>query len=134
MNKPDITRERWRHQKSLSYDPTIPEEFEATLIGWLESEIPRTGQIGTDALKKIEWICEHQKIDQGWLGYHTCGICRQFDDRGEALYICDNTYYVLPRMILHYIKDHHYLPPEDFLEDLKKLSLDSMDASEELNN
>lgn len=123
MSDPDVAKERWQHDQGLAYDPSLPKEFDATLVGWLKREVPRVGEISPDALRKIEWICEHRKIDQGWLGYHTCEICEQYDDRGEALYICDGVYYVIPQMILHYINDHGYVPPPQFMKALEKLDV-----------
>jgi len=61
----------------------------------------------------------------GELGYHRCEICRSIHDHGEVWIEVGATRYVLPRMILHYVDAHSYLPPPQFVSDLKALWLSS---------
>ena len=63
-----------------------------------------------------------QRTDMGELGYHTCGICNRYEDRGEFIVQANDRTYVVPCMVLHYIDAHGYLPPEVFLSDLRAWS------------
>ena len=49
------------------------------------------------------------------MGFHTCEICEELDDRGEFLIQMDDDYYVLPNMVLHYIEKHDYRPDLKFM-------------------
>ena len=69
-----------------------------------------------------------------WCGFHTCdlGLCRlrqpqeqpQFRYKGRVIGIGstdifvpgDEVVYMAPSLILHYIRDHEYLPPSCFLK------------------
>lgn len=114
----------WWHDPILAFDKTIPEKFQAISIGWIKNENYTKGIMNHNDIKLLEELCRHCKIDQGWLGYHTCAICNNFEDRGEVLLRTDDDrYYVMPHMILHYIKDHHYKPPVPFIEDLRKYKM-----------
>jgi hypothetical protein len=62
-------------------------------------------------------------FNEGCLGEHECEICHNHTDRGEILIIDDDKMYVAPQMILHYIKDHSYRPPKEFMDAVDKISV-----------
>jgi hypothetical protein len=114
----------WWHDPILAFDKTIPEKFKAISIGWIQNENYTKGIMSDNDIKLLEELCNHCKIDQGWLGYHTCAICNNFEDRGEVLLRTeDDRYYVMPHMILHYVKDHQYKPSDQFIKDLRKYKI-----------
>ena len=84
------------------------------------SDIETVGRY--EIIEKLEWVYDNRTIDQGWLGEHECEICNNYTDRGEILIIDDDKMYVVPKMILHYIKDHFYRPPEDFINAVDNIS------------
>jgi len=120
----------WWHDPLLAFDKTIPEKFKAICIGWIQNENYTNGIISNNDMKLLGELCNHCKIDQGWLGYHTCTICNNFEDRGEVLLRTDDDrYYVMPHMILHYVRDHQYKPPDQFIEDLRKYKMPKLEKT-----
>jgi len=118
----DLVKKQWWHNTNLSYDPSVPGEFTAVMIGWIGNEVPSVGEIDDKMLSKLEWACSNRVIDQGWLGEHECEVCNSHTDRGEILIVYNNTMYVAPRILLHYITAHSYLPPGEFLNAVDKIS------------
>ena len=109
---------KFSYSGSLAYSA----ELNATAIGWLATRVPRKGTIPPDVLEALRHFHRYHITDEGYLDYHNCGICLEYLDRGEFLvFIPPETYYVLPRMVLHYIEEHGYCPPKKFLDDLRKL-------------
>ena len=120
---PDLEETEWWHEVDFAYNKSIPENFNAVMVGWLGSEIPSTGEVSTETLKKLEWAYVNRAIDQGWLGEHECEVCNNYTDRGEILIIDGDKMYVAPKMILHYIKVHSYHPPEEFIDAVNKIKI-----------
>jgi len=120
---PDLEECDWWHSPGLAYDSALPEQFRATMVGWLGNEVTTSGEVSGEILEKLEWACQHLTIDQGWLGEHRCELCQDHTDRGEMLILYGSRMYVAPRMILHYIKAHAYLPPEEFLKVMQALEI-----------
>ncbi len=112
---PGLEETEWWHEINLAYSKSIPEKFTAIMVGWLGNSVPTTGEVSPENLEKLEWVYENRIIDQGWMGEHECEICNNHVDRGELLVIDGDKMYVAPRMILHYINEHAYLPPKEFL-------------------
>ncbi|MFC1489144.1 hypothetical protein ACFL6B_04775 [Thermodesulfobacteriota bacterium] len=119
----DLEETEWWHVIDYAYSKSIPEKFNAIMVGWLGSKVPHEGKIETQTIKKLEWARDNRTIDQAWLGEHECEICNNYIDRGEILIIDGEKMYVAPRMILHYIKEHSYRPPEEFLEAVDKINV-----------
>lgn len=113
---PDLEETEWWHEINLAYSKSIPDKFTGIMVGWLGNRIPTTGEVSPDILEKLKWAYDNRIIDQGWLGEHECEICNNHVDRGELLIIDGDKMYVAPRMILHYINEHSYLPPNEFLD------------------
>jgi len=103
-------------------------------IGWLEKghSFP-TGQVSMDIIHTIGELCTHPVHKTR--GYHTCSLCKNtespivvvFKDKtfrlgSSEIHVKRNNgiTYAAPDLIYHYIKDHHYLPPEDFLIAIKE--------------
>ncbi len=114
---PDLTPSEWWHNPELAYSTSVPERFDAVMVGWLGAAVPTTGTVSGEIVSRLRWACDHLTIDQGWLGEHECQICENFSGRGEVLVAgCGDKMYVAPRMILHYIEVHAYCPPQEFLD------------------
>ena len=118
---PDLEEKEWWHVVDLAYNKSIPENFNAVMVGWLGSKIPSTGEVSTKTINKLEWALANRAIDQAWMGEHECEICNKHTDRGEILIIDGEKMYVAPRMILHYIKSHSYRPPKEFISAVDKI-------------
>lgn len=99
-------------------------------IGWLDSEheYPK-GQVSDLFLDKLwDYCCESYIIT---FGCHSCDFCNEEEEMGvyikrgnaslvvgsqEIRIIGDGIVYAAPDMIYHYIVDHQYLPPKQFIE------------------
>ena len=86
-------------------------------IGWLDINHEFTkGDVDINIinkLKNIEPFVQHK-------GWHTCEFCNEGTSSNE-LWICGDNgqIYAMPRMIIHYIEQHKYLPPKEFLDSIK---------------
>lgn len=53
------------------------------------------------------------------MGFHVCEYCRQATSSGDVtMSFSTGRTWVMPDMILHYVRDHGYLPPAEFIEDV----------------
>ena len=81
-------------------------------IGWLDDPNFPKGQTPPgflEALKKIKSVNRHK-------GSHTCPFCG--DAEGSAIHGIKQgkITYVYPSLLRHYIKEHNYLPPQEFID------------------
>jgi len=110
-------------------------------IGWLDQakDYPKGDLLEKDKiLYFIFQLCRHPVILHR--GFHACNLCDspQIGIRNEKHNETEfavgngsimvkgknNLLYVAPTMIFHYIKEHNYLPPEEFIEALLSIRLD----------
>lgn len=105
-------------------------------VGWIEGNCFEKGTLSDDVLDKLWRFCQCS-IGQT-RGFHVCNLpgCEQRtwsagphkSSRGEATVLLGsaeirvfgkNGYiYAAPDMIYHYVIDHLYMPPEEFIEAL----------------
>ena len=101
-------------------------------VGWLDAAHEfETGSIEPGTFARLEQICRYS-VNQT-RGIHICNICSapsslvyDLDDRklllGSAeirVFSPEADIFAAPTLLLHYIKDHHYLPPPSFLRALE---------------
>lgn len=105
--------------------------------GWLDGAhaFPR-GPVPGAVLDRLAWLCIHEPQEQK-RGLHACELC-PYDDHawyhvvrdGERPHVLgsaevrvrgESTSYAAPDLVLHYIVDHGYLPPPDFLAQVAAL-------------
>jgi hypothetical protein len=89
-------------------------------IGWLGAETPRTGDVPPDVLEALEHYTRFNRVADFFLGQHTCEICHTATSNEELWIVWKGVRYVVPVMVLHYIREHHYRPPDEFLRDLRE--------------
>jgi len=102
-------------------------------IGWLEGTHPfATGEVPPLWLSRLRTLIAQSRDEYrqfGFRGIHTCSLCASgsrtspsepgwsqenlFVPGVDAVYLC-------PSGILHYIEDHSYLPPTEFLEAVQR--------------
>lgn len=104
----------------------VNEPTGAKYVGWLDKEHPfNTGQVNEELIKKLESI-KPSKLTAGW---HVCELCYQnghpwpVEEEQRSSYsirICskDGIIFEAPKMIVHYIRKHNYLPPPEYIEAL----------------
>ncbi len=116
----DLTQFKYWHSPVLTEHKDLPEEFDAYAVGWMGNKVDVSGPFPEELFNALKFASKKNSVDQGALGYHTCEICNKYDDRGEFFIKHNNIYYVLPQMVFHYIKEHSYLPPKQFINALSE--------------
>lgn len=110
-------------------------------VGWLEAGYEfKTGACNSQLLETILELCEKPIALFG--GHHICDFCYGEDydwppppqhyvlNNGKPVYLGngeievtgeDGKRFRAPTLIYHYITEHNYLPPEEFLQALARL-------------
>lgn len=53
------------------------------------------------------------------MGFHVCEYCNNETSSGDVILAFRNgNIYVMPDMIIHYVEQHDYQPPQSFIEDV----------------
>jgi hypothetical protein len=114
-------------------DGVLPRGLTLRAVGWLErSEFP-TGTVPKECIGKLVLALRGGIFRDGYRGYHTCTLCGKFlpeikwkrrtitlQGHGHYLVQLGEIVYVAPALLLHYILDHEYFPPEEFMEAVAK--------------
>ena len=86
-------------------------------VGWLESGFEYTkGSIDTKLIHKLKEVMSASLMQTK--GTHACPFCTKAHGSKEALILSKTRVYHVPEMIVHYIQDHEYQPPQEFLHAL----------------
>jgi hypothetical protein len=105
MNIPDGSTE-------LYFTPNVDRRFVS--YGWLGTAVNLTGETAPEVVSALRILADANECYCDCLGEHTCEICNAFSDRSSFYIDLDDsvrTAALLPRMVLHYICDHHYKLP-----------------------
>ncbi|HRH44635.1 MAG TPA: hypothetical protein PKY82_23565 [Pyrinomonadaceae bacterium] len=94
-----------------------------TAIGWLENGKPySTDTIPRDVYTKLCEFSKNPWTFAVFMGHHLCDLC-QFQFENDSAKGVSNIFiphngkiYVCPELITHYINNHFYLPPREFIE------------------
>ncbi len=99
-----------------------------TAVGWLENGKPyTTGEIPEELCGKLSEFINTRAITHVFLGIHECDLCdvelsanqlniiNGFGSKTTFIAYKDRLY-IFPDLIIHYINDHSYLPPAEFIE------------------
>jgi hypothetical protein len=110
----------------------------ALAVGWLEADhdYPR-GAVGPDVVAALERLYQHTWQPVTAAGWHDCSLCGRKPEDGpitreiggerellgakNLLVPAGSVIYAAPSLILHYIENHGYRPPDEFLEALRAL-------------
>jgi hypothetical protein len=120
--------------------------YERINIGWLDATQPWTnGPVPAAFAEKLKAILAVQAVNE-CLGYHECDLCpdeppadQQTWLRPGHLRACigngeirvpaqSGTAFAAPRLIGHYVLDHGYQPPRDFIDAVLAFDLDCPSA------
>ena len=94
-------------------------------VGWLEKDFPfEKGEVPAGFLDKLKLIAEHTVFHTR--GFQLCGFCKEQIVEGKIKCATssneirvigpDGSVYASPYMVVHYIEDHGYLPPQQFID------------------
>lgn len=99
-------------------------------IGWLDDkhDFP-TGKVPAEFVRKLRKITEKHSetvaalydnefdfLLHQFFGFHTCELCHNFNHGDNIVVPGNEVLYVAPAMILHYVEEHEYLPPKQFVD------------------
>ena len=106
-------------------------------VGWLDGSHPfPKGEVSGEALEAMEELAKFPVEE--YRGFHTCEICEppegltvtDFDNwlawaeprsgNGEIRVRHGDFTFAAPTLIVHYIKEHGYCPPDEFLQALEE--------------
>lgn len=102
-------------------------------VGWLDRERPfPTAAPSRELVEKLAWLVVNKQT-HSTRGFHRCNLCAPPVDpdkphfwigrsgrmgllgNGEIRVQGTHAVYAAPTLILHYVVDHAYRPPEDFV-------------------
>ena len=88
-------------------------------VGWLDK-----GQPYTEGVAPVEFVEKMKQMPFTLFtkGFHTCPFCGNATSSCQYLIkISGKKYYDVPQMIVHYMEEHNYLPPQEFMDAVMKL-------------
>lgn len=100
-------------------------------VGWLDESTPfPTGPTSNAFRQKLLSYCQPEYVVQRYMGYHTCQFCAESKPvvqveweggrfalgDGEIRVIGTGVVYAAPTLIYHYVADHDYAPPQEFVQ------------------
>ena len=114
MRIEDLTPYTYTNRKSLE---------EAIAVGWLEGEdLPKKeGKVPAEVVK----ILKGHRVQNFCKGFHWCEYCDEGGKtvgtgNGEIWIIYGDKLYIAPYLIIHYIEEHNYEPPQEFIDAVMK--------------
>jgi hypothetical protein len=92
-------------------------------IGWLHPDHPYTkGKAAPEFLSRLKEFRARSSHSAEALyfgafgGFHTCEFCGRAHGIGNFGVPSGDLLFVAPEMVVHYIEEHHYSPPAEFVE------------------
>lgn len=117
----------------------LPADTVLRAVGWLGNQVPSSGDTREECIDRLVLAYERKQVlSDGTMGWHDCEICTTEDQQcpggeigpvihwrgrdlrlyGHGHYLIQNqdVVYMAPALVLHYILDHQYRPPDEFVE------------------
>lgn len=91
----------------------------ALYVGWLDPEIdaPSTGAVPEEFLTKLKRVCVYSNNAEAYRGFHGCPFCKGASCSTTFLVRRnDGVRYYFPGLIVHYVEEHAYSPPQEFID------------------
>lgn len=116
--------------KDLTAHP-FTKETELLAVGWLDTNSTFVrGEVSTEFINKLWSFIKNPRIST--LGRHYCDFCgdysratiAEYQDEKRMLgsshtYVLGNkSVYLIPDLIFHYVQNHDYIPPQEFINAL----------------
>jgi hypothetical protein len=93
-------------------------------VAWLDTVAPfTTGDCPQEFVNKLKKI-KPKIYTKGW---HTCPFCRDATSSTQFLIPVpgeNKKFYDVPYMIIHYIEEHNYLPPQEFIDTVMNMEVE----------
>jgi hypothetical protein len=107
----------------------LPDGLTLRAVGWLERPGFPTGSVSKDCVEALVAALRGGIFSDGYRGIHSCTLCgkalpevrwrrRKVVLKGHGHYLVQSgqLVYMAPRLLLHYILDHEYRPPDEFVQ------------------
>jgi len=92
---------------------------DAVAVGWIEGDdlLRNSGKVPTEVIR----LLKKYEIKNHCKGFHSCEYCSDWGTtratgNGEIWVVKNDTLYIAPYLIIHYIEEHSYRPPEEFID------------------
>jgi hypothetical protein len=104
--------------------PPVPGEKELVNVGWLDIDHEfTTGDVPSQFIVTLKYLLDHNRC-QHTRGAHECPYCPDArpgyikDQTGSAeiRVPSGNIIYCCPELIYHYVLEHGYKPPQEFID------------------
>ena len=93
-------------------------------VGWLgDVDDFTSGDIPKSVVDILRDLCSDRgNLTNECMGVHLCPFCdgKRIKGNGEVWIEYDGKTYIAPQMIHHYIVEHQYKPPKDFIEAVQR--------------
>ncbi len=105
------------------------EDFPTLCVGWLAHMHPYSqGEVPDEFVERLWVLCSKSILYT--LGFHKCPFCRRPSygtlaqhgndelrlGSAEIRVLGKDVVYAAPNLIYHYVVEHHYCPPEEFIQ------------------
>jgi hypothetical protein len=153
MYYPDLSQYEYskaKLKKKIIIKHSLGDDYSFYNIGWLSVDYVYTrGKTNNNFHEKLFSLCIYGT--NLMMGIHYCDFCNKkgtvFEDLrkpqvefnnelinlggSEVFVIKDKTVFIAPSMVLHYVLDHEYLPPDEFIDALMQYEIipDNQDVS-----
>lgn len=88
-------------------------------VGWLQKDQPfLIGETPDGFLNKLKLFAQDEFLIHDTMGFHECEFCenKNADSSNELRVVgIDGIFYAAPFLIVHYVENHKYLPPQEFI-------------------
>jgi hypothetical protein len=88
-------------------------------VGWLQKDQPFSqGETPVGFLEALRVYGEREHIIFQTKGFHRCEFCEENANSSNEIRVVSKNgiLYAAPKMIIHYIEAHKYLPPQEFID------------------
>jgi hypothetical protein len=89
-------------------------------VGWLEAEYPYArGAVPPEFLARLKEHVATAYQPVYFMGVHECSLCPEGKEAVGASNVMiptERLIYIAPELVVHYIEDHGYRPPQEFID------------------
>ena len=96
-------------------------------IGWIGSkENFETGEVPEEFIKKLEQVeLSNEYTSARHKGFHDCELCGERMGTSVKKIEYNGKCYKFPNRMSHYVKNHKYKPPQEFIDAIMNLKINS---------